>query len=156
MSPRGRASGLVTMPIDDRTFVDTNVLVYAHDASDPRKQARALEVLDGLARVGTAYVSTQVLGEFARVVTSRIPEPLSHEEAASQVHAAITAFGVLAIDSRTVAEALRGQVVHRMPYWDAQIWAAARLEHIPVVLSEDFQHASEIEGVRFENPFLRE
>jgi predicted nucleic acid-binding protein len=41
-----------------------------------------------------------------------------------------------------------------MNYWDAQIWAAAWVHRIPVVLSEDFQHDARIEGVRFVNPFL--
>jgi predicted nucleic acid-binding protein len=52
-----------------------------------------------------------------------------------------------------VLEALRGVVRYRLSYYDAQIWAVARLNHVPVVLSEDFSAWSEIEGVRFENPF---
>jgi len=47
-------------------------------------------------------------------------------------------------------------LAHGFSYWDAQIWATARLNQIPIVLSEDFAHGRRIEGVRFLNPFLPE
>jgi predicted nucleic acid-binding protein len=58
-------------------FVDTNVLVYAYDRSEPEKQGQALEVLDGLATTRTGVISTQVLAEFFITVTQKIPAPLS-------------------------------------------------------------------------------
>ncbi len=60
---------------------------------------------------------------------------------------------VIDVAARTVAEALRGAEQHGLPYWDALIWATAKLAGIPVVLSEDFQDGREIEGVTFQNPF---
>lgn len=52
-----------------------------------------------------------------------------------------------------VHEAVRGVIEHNFSYWDAQIWATARLNQIPIVLSEDFSHRRLVEGVRFINPF---
>jgi predicted nucleic acid-binding protein len=52
-----------------------------------------------------------------------------------------------------VLEAARGVRDHQLSYYDAQIWAAARLNQAPVVFSEDFQHQQTLEGVRFINPF---
>lgn len=52
-----------------------------------------------------------------------------------------------------VLEAARGVRDHATSFWDAQVWATAKLNQIPVVLSEDFASGSVIEGVRFENPF---
>ena len=52
-----------------------------------------------------------------------------------------------------VLEAARGVRDHVMSFWDAQVWATAKLNQIPVVFSEDFASGSVIEGVRFENPF---
>lgn len=52
-----------------------------------------------------------------------------------------------------VQEAIRGVVEHKFSYWDAQIWATARLNQIPIVLSEDFSHGRFVEGVHFLNPF---
>lgn len=137
----------------DRTLVDTNVLVYAHDPSDRRKQQLAIEALDSLVEQGLGVLTTQVLGEFISVVTKKIPQPLSTEDAARQAYALMESFEVLCVDARTVAEAIRGQSVYSLPYWDAQVWASARIEHIPVVLSEDFAHGEEIEGVTFVDPF---
>jgi predicted nucleic acid-binding protein len=48
---------------------------------------------------------------------------------------------------------LRGVTEHGLSVWDAQIWAAALMNQVPVVLSEDFQHGRVVEGVRFLNPF---
>lgn len=42
---------------------------------------------------------------------------------------------------------------HGLSFWDTQIWAAAQLHHIPVILSEDFTPGAIIEGVHFENSF---
>ena len=52
-----------------------------------------------------------------------------------------------------VLEAVRGLRDHGFPYYDAQIWAAARLNQIPIVLSEDFASGSTVEGVTFIDPF---
>lgn len=53
-----------------------------------------------------------------------------------------------------VYEAVRGVKEHKFSYWDAQIWASARLNQISLVFSEDFAHGSLIDGVRFINPLL--
>jgi len=50
-------------------------------------------------------------------------------------------------------EAARGVKEHRFSYWDAQIWAAAKLNQVPVIFSEDFASGSTVEGVTFVNPF---
>ncbi len=69
--------------MNGRALVDTNVLVYAYDRSEPEKQRRALEVLD---RLAVGVLSTQVLAEFFVAVTRKIPAPLSAEEAYERVH----------------------------------------------------------------------
>jgi len=134
-------------------LVDTNVLVYAFDADEPEKQRRAQELLDGLVADGTACVSSQVLGEFYVTVTRRFPESMDSATAARHTERFAEVLEVHGTGLQVVLEALRGAVRHRLSYYDAQIWAAARLNHVPVVLSEDFSAGSEIEGVRFENPF---
>jgi predicted nucleic acid-binding protein len=52
-----------------------------------------------------------------------------------------------------VLEAVRGVRKHRLAYWDAQIWATARLNQVPLILSEDFSDGQVLKGVRFVNPF---
>jgi len=134
-------------------FVDTNVLVYAYDRSEPEKQARALSVLDRLALTGAGAVSCQVLAEFFTVVTAKLSAPLSIPEACARIESFLRIWRVLDLTGLIVLEASRGVRERRFSYWDAQIWAAARLNQIPLVLSEDFDDKAVVEGVRFLDPF---
>jgi len=142
--------------MSDRIFVDTNVLVYAYDRSEPQKQRRALQVLDRLAMSGVGVISTQVLSEFFVVVTHKIAAPLSVGEAYDRVKNYLQSWMVLNLTGMVVLEAARGVRDHQFNFWDAQIWAVARLNQIPIVFSEDFQVGTVVEGVRFVNPFAED
>ena len=139
--------------MSDRVFVDTNVLVYAYDRSEPGKQQQALEVLDRLAVTGVGMISTQVLAEFFVAVTRKIPAPLSVAEAYERVKNYLQSWAVVDLTGMIVLEAARGVRDHQFSFWDAQIWATARLNQVPVVFSEDFTDGAVIEGIRFVNPF---
>ena len=139
-----------------RVLVDTNVLVYAYDRSEPEKQHRALEVLDRLAVTSVGVISTQVLAEFFVAITRRIAAPLSVAKAYERVENYLQAWDVLDVTGMIVLEATRGVREYRFNFWDAQIWATARLNQIPVVFSEDFNSGQVTEGVRFVNPFAEE
>jgi len=139
-----------------KTFIDTNVLVYAYDRSEPLKQRAAFDLLDTLANSGTGVISAQVLSEFFVTVTKKISEPLTFKQAITRVKNFCQLWTVLELNEMIVLEAVRGVKEHRFSFWDAQIWAAARLNQVNLVLSEDFSHGSFVEGVRFINPFLPE
>lgn len=134
-------------------LLDTNVLVYAFDADERVKQARALELLVVLQRRGSAAVSSQVLGEFFVTATRKFPVSMDTTVAASHVQRFAEVFEVLDCGLAVTLEALRGVVRYRLAFYDAQVWASARLNHVAVVLSEDLPGAAEIEGVSFVNPF---
>jgi predicted nucleic acid-binding protein len=137
----------------DRILVDTNVLVYAYDRAEPAKQARAAQVLDVLATSGTGMLTTQVLAEFFVAVTRKIDQPLTAGEAYGRIQNYLQSWPVAEMSGLAVLEAVRGVCDHCFSFWDAQIWATARLNQATVVLSEDFSDGSIIEGVRFVNPF---
>lgn len=134
-------------------LIDTNVLVYAYDRSEPEKQRRALQVLDGLARTGHGCLSTQVLAEFFVAVTRKITAPLSVDQAVERIEHLAQVWPVFPITAEVVIEAVRGVREHQLSFWDAQVWAVARLNRVGVVLSEDFNPGAVIEGVRFIDPF---
>jgi predicted nucleic acid-binding protein len=136
-----------------RILLDTNVMVYAYDRSEPAKQAQALQVLNDLAVSRAALISVQVLVEFYNAVTRRIAAPLTSEQAYERIKNLAMAWPVLEITPLIAIEAARGASQHQMRIWDAQIWATARLNQIPVVLSEDFSDGAVIEGIRIVNPF---
>lgn len=139
-----------------RVFVDTNVLVYAYDRSEPQKQRQALRVLDRLAVTGVGVISTQVLGELFVAVTRKLPAPLSVKEAHERVKNYLQSWTILDLTGMVVLEAARGVRDHQFNFWDAQIWAVARLNQIEVVFSEDFDVSAVIEGVQFVNPLAED
>lgn len=139
----------------DEVLVDTNVLVYAYDGGEPGKQQRALETLRRLVSNGRGRLSAQVLGEFFRAVTGKLRPPVSAAAAAAHVGLLARAWPTLPVTPLVVLEAARGARDHGLAFWDAQIWATARLNQIEVVLSEDFANGQVLEGVRFLNPFGR-
>ena len=134
-------------------LLDTNVLVYAYDPRERAKQRRALAVLRRLVAVGQGRISTQVLGEFCAVTTTRLRPRLTPGEAVHQAVALAATWPVLLVTPFIVFEAARGAAQHRLPYWDAQLWATARLNQIATILTEDFADGRVLDGVRFVNPF---
>ena len=134
-------------------LVDTNVLVYAYDRSEGPKRQRAIAVLEtaGIEEIGV--LSTQILGEFFVTVTQKIPSPLSTADASNTVVKYLDSWPIIDITGSIVLEALRGVQQYQMHYYDSVIWAAAKLNQIPEILTEDGQHGRVIEGVRYLNPF---
>lgn len=136
-----------------RVFVDTNVLVYAFDPSDPAKHSIARSLLKDLCARGDAVISPQVLSEFYVVVTRRIPKPLPHAEALGLLRMLISTMAVTDLHPSTVMLAVESGVPQGLSYWDALIWAASRENGVATVCSEDFSHGRSVEGVQFLNPF---
>jgi predicted nucleic acid-binding protein len=135
------------------TLIDTNILVYAHDPLEGEKAARAIEVLDKLQAAQEGRLSAQCLAEFFVVATRGESSLLSLDEATQQINLLAQSFQTLDVTPMIVLEASRGVREYQFSCWDAQIWATARLNQIPIILAEDFQPGSSFEGVRFLNPF---
>ncbi|MGI8973538.1 MAG: PIN domain-containing protein [Gaiella sp.] len=133
-----------------RPFVDTNILVYANDAADARKQQVARETL--LEHADSLVLSAQVLSEFYVVVTRRFSRLLPVEDARTIVDELRQA-PIVVIDERLVLDAIAISASTMISYWDGLIVAAARSGGCDVLLTEDLSHGSTIAGVRIENPF---
>ena len=142
--------------MSDKIFVDTNVLVYAYDRSEPEKQKQARQVLDYLTTAGAGAISTQILSEFFVTVTRKLAAPLSNKQAYDRVKNYLQSWTTLNLTGMIVLEAARGVCDYQFSFWDAQIWAAARLNQIPTVFSEDFNTGAVIEGIQFVNPFAED
>lgn len=134
-----------------RTFVDTNVLVYAVDDAEPTKRSIAQRVLASR-EYGEFVLSAQVLGEFYVTVTRRLPEPVAEADAAR----ALDRFGrgpMIAIDTNLVKSAVQISRSSQISYWDGLVVAAAIRGRCQRLLTEDLNHGQEIRSVRVENPF---
>jgi len=134
-------------------LADTNLLVYAHDSSDPVKQSTAIRVLAHLHSTGIGRLSSQILAEFFAASTSGRKPLLRAVKAAQQLDNLVLSWIVFDITPLIVLEAVRGVRNHKFSYWDSQLWATARLNQIPTIFTEDFNVGSTIEGVRFISPF---
>src|ERR687886_1007096 len=135
-----------------RYVVDTNLLVYALDRREPEERERAREVLRRVGGAGTAALPAQALSEFANACLRKLeprPDPATVRR---EVERLMLAFPVLPLTGPVVLEALRGVKEHLLSYYDAQIWACARLGQVGVILSEDFNPGSVLDGVSFTNP----
>ena len=133
-------------------LLDSNILIYSVDPRDVSKQDRAIAVLAALQATKKGCLSVQCLSEFSAVCIRSMKALLTPEEAEHQVRRLGQSFTAFPLTEAIVEEALRGVRIYQFSYYDAQIWAAARLHKIPVVFSEDF-NPGVYENVRIINPF---
>jgi len=134
-----------------RTFLDTNILVYADDPRDPEKQSRANILLTKHLRERTGVLSIQVLQEYFSTSTGKL------ELAADLAKQRIENFAVLYVVEPRVNDLLAAidiHRLHRLSFWDALIVRSAKIAGCSVLLTEDLQHGQVIDGLRIVNPFL--
>ncbi|MFZ1919053.1 MAG: PIN domain-containing protein [Terriglobales bacterium] len=136
-----------------KTFVDTNVLIYAHDVDAKEKHEAAKSVLRELWSERTGVLSMQVLQEFYVNVTRKIPRPLSKQSARFVVNS----YAIWCIEAAPgdVATAFQIEDESRIGFWDALIVASALKSGAKRILSEDLNARQTIAGMRIENPFAR-
>ena len=134
-------------------LIDTNLLIYLYDLNQPEKQKKAERVLEELELTRSGRLSVQALAEFFSVATRKLSPSLTLAEALDQITLFVRLWPVFDLTPMIVIEAGRGARDHNLSYYDAQVWATARLNQVPVIFSEDFRDGSILEGVRFVNPF---
>ena len=134
-------------------LIDTNVFIYSVTEQDPPKPDHARAVLDEIVANGIGSVSTQILNETFSWLTRGERDERKTREAELIVHAVVSNYKVFDTTVEVVLEAIRGARRYQIEIWDSLLWAAAKLNGVPYVLSEDFSHGQTIEGVTFLNPF---
>lgn len=133
-------------------FVDTNVLLYARDASESAKQARAAEWLEHLWREQAGRISVQVLSEYYVNVTRKLSPGLPHEEAWDDLEALMT-WNPQAIDEALLRRGREIEQRYQLSWWDSLIVGAAQLQDCMVLLTEDLQDGAIYGSVRVRSPF---
>ena len=139
--------------MSDKTFIDTNILIYAHDVDASTKHDIARAVLRELWSERAGVLSMQVLQEFYVNVTRKIASPLSKELARLVVsNYAIWCSETTPIE---ISAAFRIEDESRIGFWDAMIISAAAKSGATRILSEDLNSGQRIAGILVENPFAR-
>jgi predicted nucleic acid-binding protein len=132
-------------------FIDTNVLLYSisRDPSEAQKRDIAIALLDN----EDIALSVQVLQEFyVQATRATRPDALPHDIAIGLLRTWLR-FKVQEITVPIIMSALEIKAIYKMSYWDAAIVAAARALGCRELLSEDFSHGREVEGIIINNPF---
>lgn len=134
----------------DRIFIDTNVLTYLFDDSEPRKQAEAERFLASDPR--EMFVSTQVLQELY-VSLTRGRKPIATPAIAERAVRQASSYSVVQIDTPLVLSGIEASLRHRISFWDALILRAAVQAGCEVLLTEDLNDGQVMDGIRVKNPF---
>ena len=135
-----------------KVFVDTNVLVYSRDASEPHKQKKAMAWMAHLWSTKTGILSYQVLQEFYVTVTAKLQPGLDPENARKDVRA-LLAWRPIMVNDRVFENAWLIQDRCQLSWWDALIISAAQLADCRYLLTEDLQADQEFGRLRVTNPF---
>lgn len=133
-------------------FVDTNVFVYARDASQGAKQPIAMDHLRVLWHEERGRISAQVLSELYITLTRKLRPGMKPEEAWDDIQALMN-WNPQPVDSGLLTLSREIERRYQLNWWDSQIVAAARLQDCGTLLSEDFQDGMQFGGVLVRNPF---
>lgn len=133
-------------------FLDTNILVYAYDRSDPRKQ-RIAQGLIHRALDGEIAASSQVLGEFASTLLHKLTPPVKPADLATLLQA-LGSIYLVPLDGDVVLRAVKAHAQYGLHFYDGMIVATAERGGCRKIWSEDLNASQEYFGVKIENPFL--
>jgi predicted nucleic acid-binding protein len=138
----------------DKSFLDTNIFVYAIDTSEEGaiKGKKARSIIRECIEYKNGVISTQVIQEFFVVSTRKIKKKLSVDQALEFLRY-ISVLEIIYPDEHMIFAAARKLNKHQISFWDAMIIQSATAAGCSVLLSEDLQHGSEINGIRIFNPF---
>jgi predicted nucleic acid-binding protein len=138
--------------MSDRTFVDTNILVYAHDSDAGEKHAAAAKAVADLWESRQGIVSTQVLQELYVTLTRKVATPVKRTVARRMIRNYLT-WELVLNDGAILLHASEIEENYRLSFWDGLVVAAAYSKNAAVILTEDLNHGQTIEGIRIQNPF---
>lgn len=138
----------MTVPV----FVDTNVLVYVRDRTEPEKQRRAAEWMAELWERGAGHLSYQVLKEYYTTLTRKFDPPRDPADAREDVRALLT-WRPITTDADLLESAWEVEDEYGYSWWDALIVAAALRSGARYLLTEDLQAGQDIGPLTILDPF---
>jgi predicted nucleic acid-binding protein len=134
----------------DRSFIDTNVLVYAEASDAPQKQRAALALLKKLYEENLGVLSTQVLQEYCNVALKKLKLPAQHVRAQLDLY---EQFEVVQVTPAIIRAGLDLHQTRSVAFYDAIVLASAHAAGCNVLWTEDMNIGEVVNGVRIENPF---
>ena len=139
--------------MSDKFFVDTNILVYAHDRTSGAKHEQARSLLEQLWESGEGVLSTQVLQELCINLRRKAANPLPVDEVRRLIREYST-WEVITNTPESVVKALDFEVRRKISFWDALILQAAEDAGASILYSEDLASGQDYGRVRVVNPLI--
>jgi predicted nucleic acid-binding protein len=137
--------------MSDKCFVDTNILVYAHDNSAGVKHGRAQSLLERLWDSGQGVLSTQVLQELCVNLRRKVTRPLP-ADTVRQLIRDYSTWEVVINTPESILEALNIEVRYKISFWDALVLQAAAISGASILYSEDLAAGQSYGGIHVVNP----
>jgi predicted nucleic acid-binding protein len=137
----------------DKSFVDTNILMYAHDTAAGTKHERARALVEELWRDRSGVVSTQVLQELCVTLRRKAGRPLD-TKGTREIIADYLTWRVVVNDGDSILAALELEERHQVSFWDAMVIHAAQVAGVPTLYSEDLSDGQRYGGVQVRNPLV--
>lgn len=139
--------------MSDKSFVDTNILVYAHDLDAGKKHEIARQLVSEIWEAQSGVISTQVLQEFYVTLTRKIPSPLRRTQVRRLLNNYL-AWEVAVNNGPMILQAIEIEENYNISFRDAMILSAAYTKNAAVLITEDLNEGQKIEGITIINPFL--
>ena len=139
--------------MDDKYFIDTNLLVYAHDVKNPKKMGIAQQLIFEGIRNDSGTISTQVLSEFFVTVTKKLERSIGINEAKLEIEL-LRSLTVVEIEYEMVIRAINIHKEYKVSYWDALIIVAALRSQCTKLYTEDLNPGQTFEGLEIVNPLI--
>jgi predicted nucleic acid-binding protein len=133
-----------------KSFIDTNILIYALDQADPAKQQKARALLKTLQEKESGVISTQVLQEFYVVSTAKLKLNVA---LVKKIIVTLKYLKTITVDLKIIKEAIDCSALNKISFWDALVVTTAKSSGCHSIWSEDLGHGQQISGVRIINPF---
>ena len=136
-------------------FLDTNILVYAHDSQNSKKKkiSQGL-ILNGL-KNANIVISTQVLSEFFVTITRKVEKPLSPSRARKEIHL-LSNLEISNIGFPLILSAIDQHVKYKISFWDALIIVSAQQSKCNIIYSEDLNDGQQFDDSKIVNPYIHE
>ena len=136
----------------ERSFFDSNILIYTDDRAFPEKQTIAIQLLEDSWNSGNIVLSTQVLQEYFVASTRKLG--VSPETAQRKIEL-LTNLDIVSIEYSDIIKAIEIHRLHNFSFWDSLIIRMAQKTYCTILYSEDMQHGQKIGDVRVTNPFSK-
>ena len=136
-----------------KKLIDSTILVYAYDNSDPKKHEIAKEVVKKLEENGDGVLSIQNLAEFSRALTEKAKPPRPYHEVRRYILQLESVYTIITYGSNTVAEALHIASNYNLHFYDALIAATMEEGFISEIVTENTKDFRKVPNIVITNPF---